>query len=140
MLVVGDKIKQVKPIGGFDKVGTVFNVVGIENGAISFKSDFGIGMMSWNEYNEHFEKVEQPYTPESKHVWTDWEDPIEDDWIESYVFKTNNKKVIVRCDGIKAESTCHPNDTFDLKKGIAIALSRVHVKQAQKNLEQILKS
>lgn len=37
MLIVGDKIKQVKSIGGFDKVGTVFDVVGIENGAIGEK-------------------------------------------------------------------------------------------------------
>lgn len=133
MLVGGDKIKQVSAICGFDKVGEIFDVVGIDNGAITFRSDFGVGMMSWEEFNQHFEKYIEEIKENKHHPWTGWK------WGKSEVFgdfqyKTNQKKVIVKKFDVKAEATCHHLDSFNLNIGLKIALARINVKKAKSNL------
>ena len=131
MLVVGDKIKQVSPICGFDKVGETFDVIGIDDGAISFKADFGVGVMSWDEFKNHFEKYIEK--ERKKLPWTYWI-AGKDDAHNLYLYKTNCNKVVVKEDGIKAESCCHPLDLFDLTVGLNIALARIAVKKAKINL------
>ena len=47
MLVKGDKIKMTKAISGFNKVGDIFEVMGIfDSGSISFKCSYGTGLMT----------------------------------------------------------------------------------------------
>ena len=62
MLVKGDKIKLVKPIGMFTNVGEICDVVDVsEDGVISFK--FGgvhMGCMSYDEFDKYFIKYEEP--------------------------------------------------------------------------------
>jgi hypothetical protein len=59
MLVVGDKIRQTKEICGFNKVGCEFEIIRIsEDGSITFNSSFGQGVMTMDEFNGHFEKIE----------------------------------------------------------------------------------
>lgn len=62
MLVNGDKIKLIKPMGAFTNVGEVCNITSIaEDGTISFRFGHGgvhLGCMSYNEFEKYFEKVE----------------------------------------------------------------------------------
>lgn len=62
MLVKGDKIKLVKPMGVFTNVGEICEVHDVEpNGNIIFKFGFGgvhKGYMTPDEFNKYFEKVE----------------------------------------------------------------------------------
>jgi len=126
MLMTGDNFKQTSKIGCFDKVGDTFKVTDISNdGMITFSASYGMGMMSYDEFNSHFEKVEhQP--------WSDWIQR------EGYSYRTNNKQVKIKKDGFSARSSCHPSDSFDLEKGIAIALARVGVKEAQSRLAKAI--
>lgn len=61
MLVKGDKIRLVKPMGAFVNVGEICDVMEVTgNGVISFK--FGgvhKGCMSYDEFEKYFEKVEE---------------------------------------------------------------------------------
>lgn len=62
MLVKGDKIRLIKPMGAFTSVGEICEVASVEpNGDIIFKFGFGgvhKGYMSANEFKRYFEKVE----------------------------------------------------------------------------------
>lgn len=67
MLVKGDKIRLVKPMGAFVNVGEVCDVMEVtDNGVISFK--FGgvhMGCMSYDEFEKYFEKVEEKVEAEN---------------------------------------------------------------------------
>lgn len=60
MIVKGNEIRLVNPMGIFDNIGEVCEVTGVsEDGVISFK--FGgchLGCMSYNEFEKYFELVE----------------------------------------------------------------------------------
>ena len=57
----GDLIRLVKPMGVFDNIGEICEVTDVsEDGVISFR--FGgshLGCMSYNEFEKHFELVEE---------------------------------------------------------------------------------
>lgn len=57
MLVKNDRIRLVEAIGNFDKVGEEFTVTDIQNGNVSIECRFGVGVMSYDEFEKHFEKV-----------------------------------------------------------------------------------
>lgn len=139
MLTVGDKIRLKKIMGVFTNIGEVCEVVNVSEDmsiCFRFKNGIHLGCMSYKEFETYFDKIEQP-----KYMWTDWEwEAKGDKRDEGYEFKTNGKKVIVRKCGFKATATCHPNDIFDKRKGIKIALARINVKKAQAELGDILKS
>ena len=62
MLVKGDLIKVEQPVSGVLKIGEICEVIDVDdNGAISFKFGNGVhkGCMSYNEFEEHFSKVEK---------------------------------------------------------------------------------
>lgn len=61
MLVKGDKIRLVKPMGGFDNIGEECEVLDVDkNGVISFRfGKYHKGMMSHDEFEKYFEKVEE---------------------------------------------------------------------------------
>lgn len=60
MLVKGDKIRLVKPMGAFTNVGEVCDVLDVDqNGVISFKfGGYHKGIMSHEKFERYFEKVE----------------------------------------------------------------------------------
>ena len=114
MLEVGAKIKMIKPIGCFCMPDTIFTVRNIVGELIEFVTNFGIGYMTNDEFNEYFKTVK---------VWTPW---IE---TETYSYKTDNEKYVkVRMGNCKSKSSCHPCDEFDLNTGINIALQNILTK------------
>lgn len=144
-MIKGDRIKLVRKMGVFDNIGEICEVTDIqEGGVICFK--FGgchLGCMSYDEYEKYFEKVETPV----KKPWSDWE--IEEIYftdingnrkIGYYRYRTNGKKVQVRCGAFKAEATCRKDDVFDFEKGLALAKSRLIVKYLDNQVKSIAKA
>lgn len=58
-LANGDKIKLIKPIGVFENVGEVCEVISIKDNIISFKCSLGIGCMTEEEFDKYFVKYEE---------------------------------------------------------------------------------
>lgn len=117
MLKVGDKIKMVKPIPNFDMVGTEFEVTTIEDNVIQIKSNFGIGVMSDDEFPKYFTKVK---------TWTDWINIGQD-----LSYKTDGEKYVkVKLDGYKTKSSCHPCDEFNLNTGIWLCVNKIKQKRS----------
>lgn len=138
MITKNDKIKQVKEIDGFNRIGEIFEVTNVsEDGIISFKCDFGYGVMSYNEFEKSFEKVEEL-------IWGNWikfDDYDESDY--KYKYKTNNKVITMKCldsgyEDLMSKSTCSEGDIFDLNKGIKLCIAKIRVKQAERYLEKLL--
>lgn len=141
MIIKGDSIKLVKPMGVFTNIGEICEVTAVnEDGSICFR--FGgchLGCMSYNEYEKYFEKVEKPVVLNKKYPWTEWESC--NDFIKGvsvgYKYKTNGVKVIVRHLGLKSKSSCCPTDNFDLITGIELAMARVDKKLAEKRIDEL---
>ena len=133
-MIKGDKIKLVKPMGAFTNIGEVCEVIDVnKGGVVSFKFGNGLhlGCMSYDEFLKYFEMVEE----KPKRVWTEWQReelkvynifnvPI----TIGIRYRHNGKKVQVKANGIKAESTCSKYDKFDLAKGLGLATARFRVK------------
>lgn len=66
MIVKGNEIRLVKPMGVFDNIGEICEVTDVsKDGVISFR--FGgshLGCMSYNEFEKYFELVEEKNTEE----------------------------------------------------------------------------
>ena len=71
MIIKGDKIKLTKKIETLVQIGSEFDVTSVENGAITFSNGFGEGIMSYDEFEKHFEKVEEDLKPNKKYKWTE---------------------------------------------------------------------
>ena len=64
---VGDRIRLIKPMGCFEVIGTEFKVSKITDDSIQFNFDIinaysrasGVGVISYDEFDEYFEKVEE---------------------------------------------------------------------------------
>lgn len=149
MIIKGDKIKLVKKIGSFDKVGDVFEVTDVENGVISFTSNYGTGCMSYDEFEKYFEKCEEPEIREKKvRIWSNWyaTKPIKIIDIEgnerhfSYLMRNNGKKVQVRRGNLRAEATCCKEDKFALSVGLKLAEKRLIVKFLKQQVDELAKS
>lgn len=73
MIVKGNEIRLVKPMGVFDNIGEICEVTDVsEDGVISFK--FGgchLGCMSYNEFEKYFELVEKEILEEENDEDTD---------------------------------------------------------------------
>lgn len=145
MLIVGSKIKLKKKMGVFDNIGEICEVTDIqEGGVICFK--FGgchLGCMSYDEYEKYFEKVETPV----KRTWSKWylneirfTDINGKDVRCNYLYRTNGKKVQIRCGAFKAEATCCEDDEFEIEKGLALAKSRLIVKYLDNQVKSIAKA
>lgn len=137
----GDYIRLVKPMGFFDNIGEVCEVLNItEEGVITFK--FGglhMGCMSYDEFSKYFELVskEELKPKKPKYVWTEWkpmylnllkDDGFKTQTIEVYV-RNNGKKVQIKhllTDGFVATgwASCSDEDEFDIDRGINIAIMR----------------
>lgn len=133
-MIKGDKIKLVKPMGAFKNVGEICEVVDVaEGGVISFKFGNGmhLGCMSYDEYEKYFEKVELP----EKREWSNWKSTdisfcnLDGDTEEIIIqCRDNGKKVQVKFDDLRSESTCCNTDVFVFMKGFELATKRLIVK------------
>ena len=133
-MIKGDKIKLVKPMGAFTNIGEVCEVIDVnEGGVISFKFGNGLhlGCMSYDEFLKYFEMVEE----KPKRMWTEWQrdevkvyNPFNVPITIGIRYRHNGKKIQVRANGMKAESTCSRYDEFDFEKGFKLAIARFRVK------------
>lgn len=144
-MIKGDKIKLVKKMGVFDNIGEICEVTDVqEGGVICFK--FGgchLGCMSYDEYEKYFEKVEEPV----KRTWSEWylneirfTDINGKDVRCNYLYRTNGKKVQIRCGAFKAEATCCKDDKFEIEKGLNLAKKRLVVKYLDNQVKSIAKA
>lgn len=127
MLVKGDKIQLVKPMGMFTNVGEICDVVDVsEEGVVSFM--FGgvhMGCMSIDEFNKYFVKYE-----EQKITVTP--DRIEQVMNHSKVSVQTlfDKCTVVACQlpsgfVIVESSACVDPKNYDEKMGIEICMNRI---------------
>lgn len=133
MLVKGRKIKMIKAMPNFNKVGQEFEVTDIKDGAIFFKCNFGSGLMSYKEYKQYFEEVEEVKTLQ----WSKWKSMLISD--EQIAYRTNGKDVQVSYLGGLGVAKCHEEDTFDLSKGIELAHQRAKINKILIDLEMAKK-
>lgn len=116
MVRVGSRIKMIKRIRGWEKVNEIFEVIKINyDSSLVVKGLSGIGLISYEEYSLFFKLIENE--------WTEWKS------VDDYTYKTNNRIVIVTKNDRTAISKCHPEDEFDLQKGIEIALARIKLSE-----------
>ncbi|HBF7899040.1 hypothetical protein KLL36_11895 [Clostridioides difficile] len=139
MLIKGTKIKLMKEIQGFEmlKIGDIFVITSVENnGAICFKTDYGMGFMSYSEFEKHFEVAIE--TKKKEYIWSEWRTATVFRTNKTCKYRTNGKKVEVRMGDFKASATCHDSDEFDFNKGIKLCLARIEVKKAKKQVNLVL--
>lgn len=85
MLMVGDVVRMVNPILGYEMLnGVKFKVTDIKGDAVYFTYDksnststimYGSGIMSFNEFEKHFEIVkEESNKRRAVREWTEWKD------------------------------------------------------------------
>ena len=123
MITIGDNIRMIKAIPGFDRVGEDFQITDILNGEqdmLTFMCGYGMGVISTDGFSQFF----------SKHVaqkWTDWENVMFGD--KAYSYRTNGKRVMAKRNGVKASASCHPTDVFDLETGIGLCANRIGAKE-----------
>lgn len=143
-LAIGDKVKQIKAIKGFDFVGKIFTVTMVKEDSVhlryngDYKELYPFAICDAKETPQCcdfdaskrlFEKTDHPYF-EMVHIWTSWrklKDPtglLTKYFIEEAVYKTNRKTIFVKINGKKVKVTCHKNDVFDLDTGLNIGINR----------------
>lgn len=73
MIIKGNEIRLIKPMGVFDNIGEVCEVTDVsEDGVISFKfGGYHLGCMSYNEFEKYFELVEKEISEEENDKDTD---------------------------------------------------------------------
>lgn len=151
-MVVGDKIRLVKPFGVLDTVGAIYDVVAIfKAGEIYFEYGGGhTGVMSYDDFEKHFELVP---AEKKKHEWTEWEDtktifwdPTKEDGDEEVILEwrtDNEKRVQVRVKDnpqLRSRSSCYKDDEFSKWDGYLLAKYRVYVKWLTKLINDYAKS
>ena len=154
-MIVGDRIKLVKPFGKFTNVGEICDVVAIfKAGEIYFKYGNGYtGVMSYDEFEEYFELVSTENKVEKKkHEWTEWEDvstdfynPINDEYIDIKLeWRTDNeKRVQVRIKNypqLRSRSSCYKDDKFSKINGYNLAKYRLYAKWVSKVIDDYAKT
>lgn len=58
----------------------------------------------------------------------------------NYLYRTNGKKVQIRCGAFKAEATCCKDDEFEIEKGLNLAKKRLVVKYLDNQVKSIAKA
>ena len=160
MITKGSKIQLIKPMGIFDNIGEVCEVVNVtEDGVISFRfGGYHLGCMSYDEFQKYFIVYEEEnnmkdHNINKKRIWSDW---VYDTFLylrlngEKYFvpvkYRTNGKIIDLRTDAeynpeikaIKVKAFCHKNDEFDLDKGLNIADARLQIELMKNELEDII--
>ena len=125
------KVQLKKDLSVFKK-GEVFEVVGTNEGKTMFtlwKPELGIGVVSINEFDTYF----SPFEEKPKYKWTPWRRSKN----YEYCYRHNGKRCEVTRFGRKASSSCHPDDEFDLQKGLKIAFLRLQKKEIESELFEL---
>ena len=147
LLREGDLIKLAKPMRQFDHQGTLFKIISLStNGIMTIENPtLGGGVMDYSAFAQFFEKWDSPEITDDdleppKRAWSDWKlgDDIDSSY-SSFMFKENGKRLVAKYiyGGVQASASCHPNDTFDLAKGMRLAVARVKAKNALREAEAI---
>lgn len=140
MIIKGNILKLEKKIPGINylNIGDEFKVEEIsENGVIIITCSYGTGIMSYEELQEYFSKVE-PKPVKPVRVWSKWfhgrdiEIISEGEKIKTE-YRTNSKRLEVRTVGllggeVKATASCHEEDTFNAAKGLELAEAKLKLK------------
>lgn len=152
MITKGSRIKLIKPMGLFDKVGEICEVVKInEDAVITFKCSLGMGCMSYDELDKYFEVCDNVIIKKKpKRAWTNW---TNDMWVyfdtngSNYKvpikYRNNGKQVQLRTNwnyekNISVKASCNKNDRFNLETGLDIADHRMQIKLLERDLEEYL--
>ena len=145
LLRVGDVIKQAKPMPQFDFQGMLFTVINLSTeGVITIENPtLGRGVMDYSAFAQFFEiwvmqdNIEETDEP-PKRTWSEWQD-ADDYGYDMYQFKENGKRLVVRnvFGGMTASASCHPSDTFDIAKGLKLAVARVIAKAMAREVAAI---
>lgn len=128
MLLVGDKFKQVKEMCGLNFKGEVFEVKEIYNGSIVFTlPNVGIGMMTMEEFEEHFQRIVEP-------TWSDWQDYCCD-----LEYRLKGELIEARVKGTKDSVFSKPckEDKFDLDIGMGVCIEKLKIKEIEDFVEDI---
>lgn len=132
MLLVGDKVKQVKAIPGFNFVGQVFNVgaIKIEGEEVTIMIELpyvGVGLMTKSEFEQYFEKVVEP-------TWSDWQDYCCD-----LEYRLKGELIEARVKGTKDSVFSKPckEDKFDLDIGMGVCIEKLKIKEIEDFVEDI---
>ena len=148
MIVKGSKIELIKPMGVFDNIGDVCEVVNLtEDGVISFR--FGgchLGCMSYGEYEKYFKEYVEPVPV--KREWSEWS-PVSMEYttmsgnnVEKTVqYRTDGKHTQIRTidedNNLKARSSCFKTDKFDSFSGLKLAMARLIIKLLNREVEKM---
>lgn len=81
-----------------------------------------------------------------KRTWSEWylkeirfTDINGKDIRRNYSYRTNGKKVQVKCGAFKAEASCCENDEFEIEKGLKLAKERLIAKWLDHQIKSITK-
>lgn len=136
MLIKGDKIKMVATIPQFNRVGEIFKIIDIsETGVITFQASYGRGIMSYDECEKYFEKIE-----DKPLIWGEWQDVSD---IEFGTYRTNGKTIEMVDEMYgkikKVKTTCLDGDVFDLEKGLELCKAKIRVLRAKSSINESIK-
>lgn len=134
VLSVGDKIKLVKEIVGFNYIGEVFTITNFYNGRIAFCGNMGVGFMTLEECAEYFEKVEKE-TKEEK--WSDWKTYKNERMIK---YRTKGEVIEMRDFHFKKSVFSKPceEDSFDLETGLEICFIKMKIFYNSQVLKEVI--
>lgn len=149
MIIKGDKIKLVKEIGNLVKVGDEFTVTGVDNGVITFTSEYGEGVMSYDEFEKHFES-------NPKHSWSQWLKigsmfynilSERNEIINIEYRHDSDRRVQIRMKVdpnddkyIRSEANCHKEDDFNFNIGYQLARARLYVKWMDEKVKEYVET
>lgn len=157
MIAKGSRIKLVKPMGMFDKVGEICEVVKVnEDAVITFKCSLGYGCMSYDELDKYFvvEEFNNTKPKKYKRKWSNWEyntyiyyDFSGNSHTVPVKYRNNGKTVQLRTNwknvtedkpNLRVKASCNKNDDFNFNTGLDIADYRMQIKYLQRKLEDML--
>ena len=127
-----DKYILVKELNEkFNEIGETFEVANVlEHGFVlrNAKTKIAIGVVNFEDFEKCFVREE------NYNGWSDWTKFIGFDGQNDSFYKTNRRKVMVKflTDNIRAESSCHKDDEFNLSLGLNLAYLRARNKALEK--------
>ncbi|MGL4450710.1 MAG: hypothetical protein ACRCTZ_05925 [Sarcina sp.] len=135
MLVNGNKIKMIKAIPGFDRVGEEFEVSNVsEDGTITIRTSYGVGVMSYKEFENHFELVKEYKWVKLSEFFGEFEEDELEDLAKLSIGSLVDIEIQTDCEYFiklkygffEVGSYLHPEDEFDRKRGINICICRLN--------------
>lgn len=135
-----DKVILTKPFDKMEMIGETYEIASVSEDSFIIRDErtkATIGVIDFEEFNEHFKKAT------NVRGWTPWVKFAGKDG-EAAFYKTNYRKVEVKCSGVKAVASCNlGEDEFNLHFGVALAYGRcVHkaLMKEKNRLEKELKA